>query len=277
MQPNLPLLNRAGRDQASDYWGANCQVLQVWQGRILSSEEAINFRSASDFEATDTKLYLGEIDRVHYFAVHKDFEGGFTLREIVKNLTEIELELAVTALALINWHESHPKCPRCGADTEIVSSGWVRRCKVDSSQHFPRTDPAIIVAVQDRKGRLCLGRQASWPEGRYSNFAGFVEPGESLEAAVIREVAEESGLKVSEIKYLSSQPWPFPNSIMLAFEAFTDNPEVAKPDGQEIVDLKWFTQSELEDAIKDGSLKLPPETSVSGKMVKFWLNGKSHG
>ena len=247
------------------------------QGRILSSEEAINFRSASDFEATDTKLYLGEINRVHYFAVHKDFEGGFTLREIVKNLTEIELELAVTALALINWHESHPKCPRCGADTEIVSSGWVRRCKVDSSQHFPRTDPAIIVAVQDRKGRLCLGRQASWPEGRYSNFAGFVEPGESLEAAVIREVAEESGLKVSEIKYLSSQPWPFPNSIMLAFEAFTDNPEVAKPDGQEIVDLKWFTKSELEDAIKDGSLKLPPETSVSGKMVKFWLNGKSHG
>ena len=277
MQPNLPLLNRAGRDQSSDFWGANCQVLQVWQGRILSSEEAINFRSASDFQATDTKLYLGEINRVHYFAVHKDFESGFTLREIVKNLTDIELELAVTALALINWHESHPRCPRCGADTEIVSSGWVRRCKVDSSQHFPRTDPAIIVAVQDRKGRLCLGRQASWPEGRYSNFAGFVEPGESLEAAVIREVAEESGLKVSEIKYLSSQPWPFPNSIMLAFEAFTDNPEVAKPDGQEIVDLKWFTKSELQEAIKDGSVKIPPGTSVSGKMVEFWLNGKSRG
>ena len=277
MQPNLPLLNRTGRDQASDYWGANCKVLQVWQGRVLSSEEAISFKSTSDFEVTDAKIYLGEINGIHYFAVHKDFEGGFALREIVKNLTEIELEVAVTALALINWHESHPKCPRCGADTEIVSSGWVRRCKVDSSQHFPRTDPAIIVAVQDRKGRLCLGRQASWPEGRYSNFAGFVEPGESLEAAVIREVAEESGLKVSEIKYLSSQPWPFPNSIMLAFEAFTDNPEVAKPDGQEIVDLKWFTKSELREAIKDGSLKLPPGTSVSGKMVEFWLNGKSRG
>ena len=277
MQPNLPHLNRAGRDQASDYWGANCKVLQVWQGRVLSSEEAISFKSASDFEVTDTKIYLGEINRIHYFAVHKDFEGGFALREIVKNLTEIELEIAVTALALINWHESHPKCPRCGADTEIVSSGWVRKCKVDGSQHFPRTDPAIIVAVQDRNGRLCLGRQESWPEGRYSNFAGFVEPGESLEAAVIREVEEESGLKVSEIKYLSSQPWPFPNSIMLAFEAFTDNPEVAKPDGQEIVDLKWFTKSELQEAIKDGSVKIPPGTSVSGKMVEFWLNGKSRG
>ena len=203
MQPNLPLLNRAGRDQASDYWGVNCKVLQVWQGRVLSSEEAISFKSASDYEATDTKIYLGEINGIHYFAVHKDFEGGFTLREIVRNLTEIELEVAVTALALINWHESHPKCPRCGADTEIVSNGWVRKCAIDGSQHFPRTDPAIIVAVQDRNGRICLGRQESWPEGRYSNFAGFVEPGESLEAAVIREVAEESGLKVASVDVTS--------------------------------------------------------------------------
>ena len=265
-------MNRAGRSDAKSFW-AQGKVLQIWQGRILTVNEAIQFKSANDFSENDEKIYLGEIDKVHYFAVHKEFSDGNTLREIVGNLNDTDLEVAVTALALLNWHESHPKCPRCGADTEIVENGWVRKCRVDESNHFPRTDPAIIVAVQDQDGRICLGRQSSWPEGRYSNFAGFVEPGESLEDAVIREVKEESGLDVNEIKYLSSQPWPFPNSIMLAFEAFTDQPEIAKPDGVEIEDVKWFSKDELRSAINDGTLKLPPITSVSGKMIQGWLNG----
>ena len=265
-------MNRDGRSEAQKYW-AEALVLQVWQGRLLTFDEKIEYKSAKDYSDSDTKIYLGEINRRHYFAVHREFVDGNSLREIVANLNETDLEIAVTALALINWHESHPKCPRCGSDTEIIQNGWVRKCHFDGSQHFPRTDPAIIVAVQDRSGRICLGRQASWPEGRYSNFAGFVEPGESLEAAVIREVKEESGLEVSEIKYLSSQPWPFPNSIMLAFEAFTDKPEDAKPDGEEIEDLKWFSKVELKSSITNGTLKLPPITSVSGKMIQGWLNG----
>ena len=155
----------------------------------------------------------------------------------------------------------------------MISNGWVRECEVDGSHHFPRTDPAIIVAVQDRNGRICLGRQAIWPEGRYSNFAGFVEPGESLEATVLREVKEESGLVVKDVKYLNSQPWPFPNSIMLAFEAFTDDPDSAKPDGVEIERLRWFTRDELIAAIESKSIAIPPITSVSGKMIDGWLNG----
>jgi NAD+ diphosphatase len=267
-------MNRAGREKAAQYW-AQSQVIQVWQGHLLATAGALELKSSSDYSEADIKIYLGEIAGKHFFAVHKEIaEGaGQTLREIAGLLDEVQLEIAVTSLALINWHESHPRCPRCGNETEVTANGWVRKCIVDGSQHFPRTDPAIIVAVQDRAGRICLGRQAIWPEGRYSNFAGFVEPGESLEDAVIREVEEESGLQVRDIRYLYSQPWPFPNSIMLAYEAFTDNPELAKPDGEEIVDLKWFTKDALRSSIADGSLNLPPVTSVSRKMIERWLNG----
>lgn len=270
-------MNRAGRQEALNYW-AQSKVLQVWSGSLLASDGKLIFNDASsitDLELNSSiRMYLGEIDDVHYFALNREFSDGHSLRDLATTLNQAHLELAVTALALANWHEAHPKCSRCGADTEVIDNGWIRKCPDDGSQHFPRTDPAIIVAVQDRNGRICLGHQAAWPETRFSNFAGFVEPGESLESAVIREVLEESNLKVSEIRYLSSQPWPFPNSIMLAFEAFTENPEDAKPDGEEIESLRWFTKDELISSIADGSIKIPPITSVSGKMIDSWLNGK---
>ena len=265
-------MNRTGRQDAEKYWNS-AKVLQVWQGQILTTDEQILYLSPAEISDGFKRIYIGEIDGQYYFAINKEISDGKTLREIFPTLSETDLEIAVTSLALMNWHETHIKCSRCGADTEIIENGWVRKCVVDGAQHFPRTDPAVIVAVQDNEGRLCLGRQESWPEGRYSNFAGFVEPGESLEDAVIREVAEESGLQVNRIKYLSSQPWPFPNSIMVAFEAFTDNPEDARPDGEEIVDLKWFSKSELKDSVASGIVKLPPITSVSGKMIEGWLNG----
>ena len=272
-------MNRAGRQSAERYF-AQGMVLQVWNGTLLATDNQLILRTGSEIQDatnldnTAIKIYLGEIDGVHYFALNSEFTDGKSLRDLAATLNEAQLELAVTALALANWHEAHRKCSRCGADTEVIDSGWVRKCPIDGSQHFPRTDPAVIVAVQDRNGRICLGHQAAWPEARYSNFAGFVEPGENLEAAVIREVAEESNLQVSDIRYLSSQPWPFPNSIMLAFEAFTDRPEDAKPDGEEIESLKWFTRDELRAQIADGTIKVPPITSVSGKMIDGWLNGK---
>lgn len=267
-------MNRAGRVDAHNFW-AQSKVIQIWRGAILSSNGQISYQEPAQYsskEAAD-RIYIGEVAGTHFFAINKEVIDGPSLRELASNLAESELEVAVTALALINWHETHQKCTRCGADTKIIDNGWVRKCEIDGTQHFPRTDPAIIVAVQDRNGRLCLGRQATWQEKRFSNFAGFVEPGESLEAAVVREVAEETGLKVTDINYLFSQPWPFPNSIMLAFEAFTDNPEVAIPDGQEIVDLKWFTKSELQSEVANGNLNLPPFTTVSRKMIERWLNG----
>lgn len=270
-------MNRTGREKAQDFWSEG-KVLLVFGGQLSAQNGKLSLLDSKTFSKQDleaaTKMYIGEISGIHYFALNKEFAEGQSLRELAATLDQDQLELAVTALALTNWHEAHTKCSRCGADTEVIDNGWVRKCPIDSSQHFPRTDPAIIVAVQDRNGRICLGHQATWPENRFSNFAGFVEPGESLEAAVIREVAEESNLKVTEIKYLSSQPWPFPNSIMLAFEAFTDNPEVAKPDGVEIETLRWFSKEELKNSIADGSIQVPPITSVSGKMIAGWLNGK---
>ena len=241
----------------------------------MAKDGQISYQNSGTYSESDlsSRIYLGEIAGQHYFAMNKEVFEGPTLRDISSTLNETDLEIAVTALALINWHETHPKCSRCGADTEVFENGWVRKCIADGVSHFPRTDPAIIVAVQDRNGRLCLGRQSVWPEKRFSNFAGFVEPGESLEAAVIREVKEETGLEVTDIKYLFSQPWPFPNSIMLSFEAFTDNPEVAKPDGEEIVDLRWFTKEELVAQVAHDQLNLPPFTTVSRKMIERWLNG----
>ena len=271
-------MNRAGRVAAKEYW-AQAKIIQIWRGSILTNAGQIKYQSAEVFReiAESDRIYIGEIAGTHYFAINQEINQELndapTLRDLVNNLNESDLEIAVTALALINWHETHPKCARCGADTEIIDNGWVRKCVIDSNQHFPRTDPAIIVAVQDRNGRLCLGRQAAWAEGRYSNFAGFVEPGESLEAAVVREVQEETGLQVKDINYLFSQPWPFPNSIMLAFKAFTDNPEVAVPDGEEIVDLKWFTKAQLQSEVANGNINLPPHTTVSRKMIERWLNG----
>ena len=267
-------MNRGDRAEAHKYW-AQAKVIQIWRGHFYTKEAHLAYQSAEAFSDLDSskRIYIGEASGQHYFAVNQELSDGPTLRDLASQLKEDELEIAVTALALINWHETHQSCSRCGAETEIIENGWVRQCPADETHHFPRTDPAVIVAVQDRNGRLCLGRQAIWVEGRFSNFAGFVEPGESLEAAVEREVREETGLEVSDIKYLFSQPWPFPNSIMLAFEAFTDNPEVAKPDGEEIVDLKWFTKEELIAASSDGTLNMPPHTTVSRRMIERWLNG----
>ena len=155
--------------------------------------------------------------------------------------------------------------------------GAARYCDADQSQHHPRTDSAVIVLIKDRADRILLGHQPVWPEGRFSTFAGFLEPGETFEQCVSREVFEESHIKVSEIKYLGSQPWPFPASIMIAFEAVTDNPEAAQGDGEEITEVKWFSRAELKAAAADGSLLLPPTISVARKMIEGWLGEKAIG
>ena len=193
-----------------------------------------------------------------------------TLREIGAFLSPRDIGLAVHAQGLANWHKKHPRCSQCGAATTVVLGGSVRRCLIDESEHYPRTDGAIIVLIKDDKDRVLLGRQKVWPKNRFSTFAGFVEPGESFEHCVVREVREEAGVELSQINYLGSQPWPFPASLMIAFEAVTNTPDIAKADGNEIEEIRWFSRDDMKAAILDKSLILPLEISVARQMINAW-------
>ena len=294
-------IDRAGElrtNQATlDSLWDQAKILHIAEGRISSSDDELSYASAKVIsekiasgkfvEGSRYFLGLDLVDRSPYFAWDTHWIGeisdevkslGFsTLREIGAELSPIEFELALHATALSNWHRAHPRCPRCGGPTRVDLGGAARFCDADQSQHHPRTDSAVIVLIKDRADRILLGHQPVWPEGRFSTFAGFLEPGETFEQCVSREVFEESGITVSEIKYLGSQPWPFPASIMIAFEAVTDNPDVAKGDGEEITEVKWFSRAELKASAADGSLLLPPTISVARKMIEGWLGESAVG
>ncbi|KAD4060482.1 NAD(+) diphosphatase [Arthrobacter yangruifuii] len=195
-----------------------------------------------------------------------------SLRESATDLGGLDAGLFVEAAAVANWHAVHTHCPRCGAKTVPEQGGWVRRCPEDDSSHFPRTDPAIIVAVVDEEDRILLGSAAAWAGNRYSTLAGFVEPGESLEAAVIREVAEESNVVVHNPQYLGSQPWPFPCSLMLGFTARAVTTE-ARADGVEMSDVRWFSRTELAEAVLSGEITIAGPISIARNLIERWYGG----
>ncbi len=192
------------------------------------------------------------------------------LRELGAEVTDLDAGLLVQAIGLAQWHDRSKHCPLCGSVTELRDAGWVRRCPVDGSEIFPRTDPAMIVLVHDGADRCVLGRQAVWPPDRFSVLAGFVEPGESAEQAVAREVFEEVGLKVRDIRYVTSQPWPLPQSLMLGFTAQVDGDQTLVVDQDEIAEAAWFTRAELLDPNRVRP-KLAPSISIAYQLIKDWL------
>lgn len=195
------------------------------------------------------------------------------LREAGGELPADDAALFVEALSLARWLRDAPHCPACGARTEVVHAGWARRCPACGREHFPRTDPAVIVAVTsaDDPDRLLLGSNAAWPAGRYSCFAGFVEAGESLESAVEREIAEEAGVDVVQIAYRGSQAWPYPRSLMLGFRAVAAADDAARPDGEEIVDVRWLHRDEIGAAFAgDGEITLPGTASIAYRLIRDW-------
>ncbi len=237
--------------------------VSVYLGRSLAEDAD---------EAVGTRLVAAVLGDESAHALEPDPEAWISLRALATTLSDRDAGLFTEALGLANWHLSHTHCPRCGAPTTVESAGWSRLCPVDGSQVFPRTDPAVIVLITDADDRILLGSNALWEGNRYSLLAGFVEPGESLEAAVIREMFEESGLRVTDPVYLGSQPWPFPASIMFGFTArLADDqaPTGLRPDGQEILDLRWFSRDELRASGE--SIILPGRSSIARAIIEEWL------
>ncbi len=194
-----------------------------------------------------------------------------TLREAGRVLAPAEAGLAAYLVALLNWHRRHRFCPACGAALLVADAGFSRTCPACGAQHFPRTDPAVIMLVE-HDGHALLGRQAGWPEGQYSVLAGFVGPGESVEEAVIREVKEESGITIHDPRFVGSQPWPFPLSVMLGFEAGCDGGVPVPGDG-ELEDVRWFSREEIGAALSGRStgLVIPPGISISYFLIERWF------
>jgi NAD+ diphosphatase len=196
------------------------------------------------------------------------------LRDAARRLSPADAGLVAYASAMVIWHRNHPHCARCGTRTLMGEAGHVRACPNCGAIHHPRTDPVVIMLVHDGD-RVLLGRQARWPKGRYSALAGFVEPGESLEEAVAREVREEAGVEVGEPRYRSSQPWPFPASLMLGFHVPYAGGDPRTKDA-ELEDVRWFDRAEMARIVRaesDGgtTLHLPPREAIARRLIDEWL------
>ena len=201
-----------------------------------------------------------------------DGPGWTSLRELGVDLDAAAAGLATTAVALDAWHDRHVRCPRCGAATRVAQAGWTRVCVVDGSEHYPRTDPAVIMAVVDEADRILLGQSANWPADRWSTLAGFVEAGESMENAVRREVLEEAGIVVGPVSYRGSQPWPFPASLMIGFRATALSTDVTA-DGVELTQARWFSRADLVASMATGEVVLPGRTSIARALIEEWFGG----
>ena len=280
-------VDRSGERRKDDEWLAEAldsddsRFVPVWRKQCLVADDppAAKLltrkelgRSLDEHEL----IFLGVFKEHPTFAFGVDDDevpyedhGEFhRLRYLGTVLPPDEANLAAHARALVGWHASQVYCNRCGSEARPAAAGNVRICINEdcARQLFPRVDPAIIVLVH-KDDRCLLGRQAQWPEGRFSTIAGFVEPGESLEDAVRREVYEETNVRVGSIAYHSSQPWPFPSSLMLGFVAEATTTDIELHDG-ELEEARWFTRDEL----LSGSRKLPFQISIARRLVDHWIN-----
>ena len=257
---------------------------------VLAGPSRLRLRPPREGDAGREPWFLGRDAGVDYVAVtapRETREGEDPtqegedltwagLREVGADLDDRDAGLLTAATALRAWHDRHGHCPRCGAATEVVQGGWLRRCPSDGSEHHPRTDPAVIMAVTDPDDRLLLATGLPWPEGRLSVLAGFVEAGESLEAAVAREVEEEVGVQIDGLTYRGNQPWPFPGSLMLAFRARTGQTHLTVQES-ELRSASWYTRDQLSEGLREGRVTLPSRVSVAHRLIEEWFGGPLPG
>lgn len=255
--------------------------MAVEDGRVLAriGDGAAELVFVSPEGAPEGTSFLLGVDSqgVAYFGVGGSLTIGHDepglrragLREAGTLLTDRDAGLLTHAVALANWHAVAGYCSRCGAPTKPELAGHSRRCTVDGSEHFPRCDPAVIMLVTDPGDRCLLARNAQWPARRVSVLAGFVEPGESAEQAVAREVHEETGVVVSSVTYAGSQPWPMPHNLMLGFRATAGSTQITVDD-EEIAEANWYSRDDLRKALLGGDLLMPPSLSISRWLIETW-------
>ena len=281
-------IDRAWKDPRS-------RVLVVSDGQALVWEAADGVELVlipPEAAPSGTRFLLGQdADEVVYFGVSGKLPGWLdgelaryeqragpvvraaSLREVGALLSDRDAGLLTHAVALANWHATHTHCPIDGTPTVPDPGGHSTRCPVDGSEHFPRTDPAVIMLVTDPDDRCLLARNAAWPGRRVSILAGFVDPGESAEQAVIREVAEETGITVTNVRYLGSQPWPMPQSLMLGFRADAPAGQEIAVDHEELAEAHWYTRDGLLASVESGELVLPPPVSIARRIIEAWYGG----
>ncbi|MDA3627586.1 NAD(+) diphosphatase [Saccharopolyspora oryzae] len=294
---SAPLLSRSTVDRreqlrdvadgGAELWATGKVVLVDAKGRTqIDAGSRLVAHPAGDFgeRPAPGAVLLGVEGEVSYWALRSDHDGAQDgwrdLRTGGALLNDTDAGLFTTAVGLLGWHDNARYCAVCGAATTRVSAGWARRCTGCDREEYPRTDPAVICLVHDGEDRVLLARQPSWPAERYSVLAGFVEVGESLEACVAREIAEEVGVAVDEVRYLGSQPWPFPRSLMLGFAAIADPSAPLVPADGEIEDARWMHRDTVLAALQseggavDG-LRLPPSVSIAHRMIRGWATWQS--
>ncbi|MBD2841341.1 NAD(+) diphosphatase [Erythrobacter rubeus] len=265
-----------------------------WRAKVLlldgllpqiGEDGALLWGTLADVDQDAELVFLGLLDdKACFAAVPDDGATGPAYAmprawAAIQQLSPPDLAIYGGARSLVDWHARHRFCARCGSATKPAKGGWQRNCSNCQAQHFPRTDPVTIMLVEN-EGRLLLGRQPRFPPRSFSALAGFVEPGETIEEAVAREVWEEAGLRVRDVEYIATQPWPFPSQLMIGCYSQTDDIEITL-DVEELEEARWFTRDEVELAMDNvptergadgpGPFNAPPPAAIAHSLMKWWL------
>ncbi|MDQ2853073.1 NAD(+) diphosphatase [Dermatophilaceae bacterium Sec6.4] len=254
------------------------QVLDVFGDRASVARDHVVLRPPVDDDCSRLAIFLGVDAGADVVAVDRGDdeapEDAVTMREVGLHLPVRDVGILTTALGILNWQRTQGFCPRCGAPAQVSQAGWGRSCTREGSEQYPRTDAAVIMSVVDEDDRLLLARGTRFgaQTNRMSVLAGFVEPGESLEHAVAREVLEEVGVTVSQVQFRGDQPWPFPASLMVGFAAHATSTDLVL-DPSEIEAAQWFSRAELADALVDRTLGVPPSLSIARHLIEDWYGG----